>query len=137
MSNCKTYTIQEIRQTLGTVISTIFTDLYNLKYHTYMVGLGDDLQALLPSMTENSTEINVVIGKLFYSSLSSKKEVDNVIEKTSPVILACIYFRYYILTKYFCSIDQTSMLSLPADVDDFFLELMVNYWQEACLHIYP
>ena len=60
---------------------------------------------------------------------------DKIIENTSPVILACIFYRYHILTQYFSSIDQASVLTLPIDSEHFFLELLINYWKEACQHI--
>ena len=135
MNVCKPYTIQEIRETLGSIVSKLFTESYNLKYHTFVVGLGNDLQPFISAMIDNSAETDIAIGNLYYSSCISEKEVDKIIENTSPVILACIFYRYRILTQYFSSIDQASVLTLPIDSEHFFLELLINYWKEACQHI--
>lgn len=135
MCACKSYSIHEVRKKLGSIVSDIFTDSYNLKYHVFMVGLGDDPQPLYSAMTTYSSEINITIGKLYYSSRISEEEVNKVVENTSPSVLACIFYRYHFLTRYLSSVDQDSVLSFPADPEHFFLELLVNYWKEACQHI--
>lgn len=131
MKPMKTYTVNEIRQTLGAILKPIFTESFNAKYHDYATKYGDSPEDFISAATDNSADINILIGELVYNR-HNPKLVETLIQSHSPKILSGIFLRYHVLTRYLISLDQDSTITLPATQEDFFIELLVNFWLQAC-----
>ena len=99
MKPMKTYTVNEIRQTLGAILKPIFTESFNAKYHDYATKYGDSPEDFISAATDNSADINILIGELVYNR-HNPKLVETLIQSHSPKILSGIFLRYHVCLLY-------------------------------------
>ncbi len=131
MKQMKTYTVNEIRRTLGAILEPIFTESYNEKYHDFIVKHENSPEDFVSATVDNSTEINILIGELVYNR-HNPQLIEFLIQSHSPKTLSGIFLRYHALTQYLISLDQDATIVLPAKQEDFFTELLINFWLNAC-----
>ena len=131
MKPMKTYTVNEIRQTLGTILEPIFTESFNAKYHDYVLKYKDSPDDFISAATDDSAGINILIGELVYNR-HNPQLIEALIQSHSSKTLSGIFLRYHVLTQYLISLDQDSTIILPARQEDFCVELLSNYWLQAC-----
>lgn len=131
MKPMKTYTVNEIRQTLGAILKPIFTESFNAKYHDYVIKYEDTPEDFISAAIDDNTGINSLIGELVYNR-HNPQLVEALIQSHSPKTLSGIFLRYHVLTHYLISLDQDSTIILPAKQEDFFIELLSNFWLQAC-----
>lgn len=128
----KNYSVSEIRSTLASIVSNIFTDTYAQKYQAFMDRNINDPNVLVSAILGQSDKIDVVIGNLLFTSKYYPDNLDTLIRSTPDRVLCGIFLRYNLLTRYLKSLDQSEVICLPSSPDDFYLELMINYWINAC-----
>lgn len=131
MKPMKTYTVNEIRQTLGSILKPIFTESYTEKYNDFVIKYKDSPEDFVSAAVDNSTEINILIGELVYNR-HNPQLIEFLIQSHSSKILGGIFLRYHVLTQYLISLDQDATIILPAKQEDFFTELLINFWLNAC-----
>lgn len=132
MKPSKKYKVSEVRSTLGTIVTNLFTDTFAQKYERYMGKYGDSPEAYISALVDNSDDVTLAVGNLYFTYKHYPYNLDAYIDSTPDEIIGGIYLRYCILTKYLMSIDQAEILTLPENPDDFYLELLINYWLMAC-----
>lgn len=123
----KTYTINEIRTTLYNIIQNVFTKSFITQYEDNVAAYESSAAFI---MKDESERANLAIVQMSLH-LNSPSELETISKSLAAKTIFTIYLRYYMLSRYLESQNQSDRLNLPEDKENFFKYLLIDYWKKA------
>lgn len=123
----KTYTVNQIRETLGQIMITILTPDFRA---TYAQDLQRDMEKIFQLMAKNWAATDSLVSSLALV-LDSQPEMETLIAETPGSLLICFYMRYHLLTGFLVKQEQDKQLIMPESKEDFFKYLFTVFFHQS------
>ncbi len=123
----KTYTVTAIRTTLYSIIQNIFTPVF---IHQYESNVAEYESRATIVMNNEAEHADFAILQMAVC-LDSPADLDRIITNLKPETIFTLYLRYYMLSRYLEMQKQSDTFKLPAEKEEFFKHLLIDYWKKA------